>query len=272
MPRLTGERPLEGRTPDSILAIHAAGYRAVRERLGEGRVLDLGCGVGFESARLLAERRNVVGVDYQADALSEAGRRHGDAGLQLACMRAEQLGLKTGALDWVSSSHLIEHFADPSVHVAEAARVLADEGSAFFLTPNEPADFENPFHVHLFGPEELSALLAEHFLEVELWGLEASARASADLAARRMRAQRILALDVLGLRRRLPRSWYQRAYATLLPLAYRLVARSDVGGASGISEEDFFLTQEISEATPVLLAVARAPRRGAAATPDQRRR
>jgi hypothetical protein len=31
--KLTGERPIEGKTPDSLLALHAAGYREVRERL-----------------------------------------------------------------------------------------------------------------------------------------------------------------------------------------------------------------------------------------------
>ena len=32
--RLTGERPMEGVTPDSLLALHAAGYRTIIERLG----------------------------------------------------------------------------------------------------------------------------------------------------------------------------------------------------------------------------------------------
>jgi len=281
--RLTGERPVEGVTPDSILAIHAAGYRAVRDRLGdgEGKVLDLGCGTGFESARFAREGRHVLGVDYERRALGEARARFGPgcatagagasttagasggshASLHVACMRAEQLGLTAGAVDWLCSSHLVEHFDDPGAHVAEAARVLSATGSAFFLTPNAPADFENPYHVHLFGPAELGALLSVHFAEVEVLGLEASPRARADLAARRARARRILALDVFGLRRRLPRSWYQRAYATLLPLAYRLVARGDVAGGSGVTADDFFVSSEITDETPVLLAVVGRPRR-----------
>ena len=44
--KLTGERPMEGSTPDSLLALHDAGYREVLARLGPGRVLDVGCGVG----------------------------------------------------------------------------------------------------------------------------------------------------------------------------------------------------------------------------------
>ena len=32
--KLTGERPMEGATPDSLLALHDAGYREVIARLG----------------------------------------------------------------------------------------------------------------------------------------------------------------------------------------------------------------------------------------------
>src|SRR5689334_23970292 len=46
--KLTGERPMEGHTPDSLLALHDAGYREVIARLGKGRILDVGCGVGME--------------------------------------------------------------------------------------------------------------------------------------------------------------------------------------------------------------------------------
>src|SRR5690606_5655684 len=48
--KLTGERPIEGQTPDSLLALHAAGYREVRSRVGSGRMLDLGCGLGDGTA------------------------------------------------------------------------------------------------------------------------------------------------------------------------------------------------------------------------------
>ena len=154
-PRLTGERPMQGVTPDSLLALHAAGYRTVIERLGPGRLLDVGCGQGFESARFLAEGRTVFGVDYSAEAVAAARQRWEEEGLSVAQMNALDLGCTGGAFDWACSSHLIEHFDDPEGHVRELARVLADDGTAFFLTPNAPADFENPFHIHLFEPPEL---------------------------------------------------------------------------------------------------------------------
>jgi len=262
MSRLTGERPQQGVTPDSLLALHAAGYRAVIERLGPGRLLDVGCGQGFESVRFAAPGRTVVGVDYSAEAAATASARFAEDGLRVAQMDALALGFGDGSFDWVVSSHLIEHFEPPHGHVAEIARVLADDGTAFFLTPNEPADFENPFHVHLFGRRELVALLGRYFDEVWLGGVDAVPSVKADFAARRARADRVLGLDVLDVRHRIPRAWYVGAYTRLLPVAYRLIARADTGGTTGITADDWFVTEEVDDTTLVLLAVAKRPRRG----------
>ena len=259
--QLTGERPQEGVTPDSLLALHAAGYRTVIERLGAGTVLDVGCGQGFESARLLAPGRRVVGVDYSAEAVALARGRHGSAGLEAAQMNALALGLAGGSFDWACSSHLIEHFDDPEGHVAELARVVKDDGTAFFLTPNAPADFENPFHIHLFEPPELRALLSAHFHDVTVQGLDAVAHVKADFTARRVKAQKVLRLDVLDLRHRMPRSWYIGVYTRALPIAYRLIARGDSGGTTGITADDFSVTDDLDPTTMVLFATASTPRR-----------
>lgn len=259
--RLTGERPQEGVTPDSLLALHAAGYRAVIERLGPGRLLDLGCGEGFESARFLSPGRQVVGVDYSAEATNRAQAGFGERGLRVARTDALRLGLLDGCFDWACSSHLIEHFTEPEGHVAEMARVLGEEGTAFFLTPNAPADFENPFHLHLFDRPELEATLGRHFEEVWVGGVDAVETVKADFAARRVKGQRVLALDVFDLRHRIPRQWYIAAYTRLLPLAYKVMARRDTGGVTGITAEDWFVTERTDDTTLVLFAVARRPRR-----------
>lgn len=271
-PRLTGERPQEGVTPDSLLALHDAGYRAVAARLGPGRVLDVGCGTGFESVRLGGPGRRVVGVDYSAEATAEAMRTQGGGlapgdrrtpGDRLAVARSEAtaLGIATGAFDWVCSSHLIEHFADPTGHVTELARVCAATGTIFVLTPNAPADFENPFHLCLFDPAGLSSLLERFFEEVWVGGVDAPAPVKADFAARRAKAARLLKMDVLDLRHRMPRRWYVAVYTRLLPVAYRLLARGGGGGATGITADGWFVTEAPDATTLVLFAVCRGPRR-----------
>jgi 2-polyprenyl-3-methyl-5-hydroxy-6-metoxy-1,4-benzoquinol methylase len=261
--RLTGERPLPGVTPDSLLALHAAGYRTVIERLGPGRMLDVGCGQGFESARFVSDDRSVLGVDYSTEAVTAARGRWAREGLLVAQMDAASLGLSEGRFDWACSSHLIEHFEDPEEHVRELARALADDGTVFFLTPNAPADFENPFHVHLFEPPELRELLGRHFDDVVVQGMDAVPRVKADFIARRRKADNVLRLDVFDLRHRIPRSWYVGMYTRALPVAYRLMARGDSGGSTGITADDFFVTDQLDRTTMVLFATASRPRRAA---------
>jgi SAM-dependent methyltransferase len=259
--RVTGERPQAGVTPDSLLALHTAGYQAVAERLGPGRVLDVGCGEGSESARLTGSERVVIAVDYSPAALEAATAHRAPGRLALARGDALALGLADGAFDWACSSHLIEHFGRPAGHVAELARVLAPGGTAFVLTPNRPADFENPFHRHLFDPEELRRLLEMYFGTVWVGGVDASERVKGVFAARRARASRVLALDVFGLRHRIPHRWYVSAYERLLPLAYVVMARDDVRGTKGISADDWYVTERVDDTTLVLFAVASTPRR-----------
>jgi SAM-dependent methyltransferase len=251
-------------TPDSLLALHEAGYRAVLDRIGDGRILDVGCGQGFESARFLAPDRQVFGADYSSEAVSAAASRYGDVGLRVAQMNALDLGFAGESFNGACSSHLIEHFTDPEPHVAELARVIRSDGVVCILTPNKPADFENPFHLHLFEREELREMLERHFSEVWLGGVDAAPHVKGDLAARRIKANRLLALDVLDIRHRIPHSWYVWSYTRLLPLAYRLLAREDAGGATGITADDWFVTEDLDDTTLVLFAVASSPRSHAA--------
>ncbi len=264
--KLTGERPMEGQTPDSLLALHDAGYREVLARLGPGRVLDIGCGVGIETTRFSAPDRRVIGVDYDAETAVQARADFGRSGVRatdtdFAAMDGGRLGFRGASFDSVCSSHIIEHFTMPEGHVAELARVCADDGVVFVITPNRPADFENPFHVYLFEAEELASLLRLFFDEVEVIGLDGDEVLRADFAARRTRGERILKLDVLRLRQRMPRRLYVWAYERILPLVYRMLGTKHTGIGSGLDDSHFFITDEVTPTTPVLFAIVRRPRR-----------
>jgi SAM-dependent methyltransferase len=261
MARLTGERPMAGATPDSLLAFHDAGYREMAERIGPGTVLDVGCGVGDQTARLAGVGRLVIGVDYDAGTAVEAARVWEPRGLRFAAMDGGRIAARDGSIDWVCSSHIIEHFRAPEQHVAEVARVAAVDGTALVITPNRPADFENPFHVSLFEADELESLLALFFHDVTVHGLEGSPELHADFAQRRASGERILKLDPLNLRHKVPYSWYVWSYERVLPVVYRLLGSERTGIGSGLDESHFFVTDGITPATPGLFAVARRPRR-----------
>jgi ubiquinone/menaquinone biosynthesis C-methylase UbiE len=259
--KLTGERPMEGATPDSLLALHDAGYREVIAKLGPGIVVDVGCGIGAETQRLTAPDRLVIGADYSSDTVRLAEQTYGEAGkLRFVACDGSVIGLRDRSVDSVVSSHIIEHFVNPALHVIELARVLHADGTAFVITPNAPADFENPFHVYLFEPEHLVSLLSLFFEEVTCFGIDGDEVLKADFAARRASGEKLLRYDVLSLRRRVPRRAYVWAYEHVLPLTYRFLDRSSTGIGSGIDESHFFLRDDVTADTPVLFAVARKPR------------
>lgn len=251
---------MEGATPDSLLAFHDAGYREIRNRLGSGAVLDVGCGVGTETAGLAAPGRIVLGVDYSAETAGDAARHLGTDGLRFAAMDGAALGVRDHTIDWVCSSHIIEHFVAPERHVAELARVCATGGRVFVITPNRPADFENPFHVSLFEAAELASMLRLFFDDVEVLGLEGSAELHEDFARRRASGERLLRLDPLRIRQRVPRSWYVWGYEHVLPVVYRALGSSTTGIGSGIDDSHFFVTDQIEPTTPGLFAMASGPR------------
>ncbi len=259
--KLTGERPMEGATPDSLLALHDAGYREVVARLGPGIVVDIGCGIGAETERLAAADRLVIGADYSSDTVRLASRTYeSKTGLDFFASDGAVLGLRDSSVDYAVSSHIIEHFVNPALHVIELARVLRADGTAFIITPNAPADFENPFHVYLFEPEHLVSLLSLFFDDVHCYGLDGDEVLKADFATRRASGEKLLKLDPLDMRHRLPHGAYVWAYEHILPLTYKLLGGANTGIGSGIDESHFFMTEEVRRDTPVLFAVARKPR------------
>src|SRR5207247_10484205 len=114
-----------------------------------------------------------------------------------------------------------------------------------------PADFENPFHLVLFGRGELEAALGAYFDDVRVWGLAGSDAVREDFARRRRTGRRLLALDVLDLRHKVPRRWYIAAYSLVLRGAYRLLGNRYSGGATGITAADFSPTDDLAAPTPV---------------------
>jgi SAM-dependent methyltransferase len=257
--RVTGERPVDGVSPDVLVASHEAGYRAVAERLPAGTGIDIGCGVGFGTAALASPDRTVIGVDYNADAAAVCHGRAVSPPLLAACMDGARLGLRPGALDWVCSSHVIEHFDDPSLHVRDIARVLGPDGVAFVLAPNAPADLENPFHVSPFTATRLREVLSRSFADVEVHGIDGDEVVKADFEERRRSARKLLALDVFDLRFKVPRSWYIKAYESATRVFYKLQSGKHAGGTTGIDASRFFVTDEVDDTTLFLFAIARSP-------------
>jgi len=196
------------------LARHQAAYELARTQLGAGRVLDFGCGSGYGASSLARQHPRVVGVDR-----IRPDRAHRNASYFVtADLRSSPLA--RDAFQLALSFQVIEHLEDPHPYLANLAGAVSRDGLAIVTTPNVlMSDGVNPYHVHEYRAEELAKHLRQHFGEVEMRGIGASDAVRAHLEARSQRIRRIMRLDPLGLRERLPRGlveWLFARFAVLV--------------------------------------------------------
>jgi SAM-dependent methyltransferase len=231
---------------------HVAAYRLAAPHLPEGRVLDLGCGVGH-SFRELAPRET-VGVDLDAEALAGQDRQ-----TVVADMRA--LPLPDRAFASVLSVHSIEHVPDAGRVLAEITRVLEPDGVCVLVTPNRltfgrPDEIIDPYHFVEYSADELRDLCAPWFEEVEVLGLFGSPRFMELKAEQSARLDRVLGKDPLRLRRFVPLKAKQLAYDAL----HTRSRRAADPRALAIEPGDFDLRREGLDDALDVVAVARRPR------------
>jgi SAM-dependent methyltransferase len=249
----TGERLHAG---DSLFALdiarHQAAYELARAHLGEGRVLDFGCGSGYGARSLARGGARVVGIDrVQPDTESRSGPHFVRADL---CHSP----LAPGSFELVLSFQVIEHLEDPDPYLANIAAALAPGGLALITTPNVlMSDGVNPYHLHEYRAAELAERLQRHFGEVEMRGVGASPDVRAALEARSRRIRRIMRLDPLRLREHLPRGLIEWLFAR-----FALLVRRGAQAGEGVPAASWrdFPVGSADDACLDLLALCRQPR------------
>ena len=129
------------------------------------RILDLGCGAGINSSRLLSPR-NVVGVDISPEAI-KLYKKNGFRG-KVADLTAG-LPFKNNYFDAVLFSEVLEHIPSTRQALDELHRVLRPGGLLFLSTPNSSfwvyrifsiightlSDVQHPGHVRFFSKNSL---------------------------------------------------------------------------------------------------------------------
>jgi SAM-dependent methyltransferase len=154
--------------------------RAAGDCLSQGRVLDVGCGVGMYMRAFGSFTPHVLGVEIEGERARQA-LAHG----QVMQSPAERLPFADATFDLVLSHEVIEHVDDDRASVAEMVRVLRPGGRLALFCPNRLYPFETHGHYwrgrYHFGntplinylPDRLRNRLAPHVRAYTTRGLRA---------------------------------------------------------------------------------------------------
>ena len=97
------------------------------------RILDIGCGRGGLSEKLVHQSKQVYGLDIDWHSMIS----HRDNLIRLCAGHSDFLPIKSCTHQIIISSWLLEHLSDPLTSFREIRRVLAPGGHFIFLTPNK---------------------------------------------------------------------------------------------------------------------------------------
>ncbi|MBC8293716.1 MAG: class I SAM-dependent methyltransferase [Proteobacteria bacterium] len=259
--KFTGERPGWGKDFDYDEARHLAAYRHAAV-LAEGKhVLDAGCGEGFGTRTLVDAAASVVGLDYSEQAIEQCRRAWGRPGLEFHRVDLTEPGSFTDTFDLVINFQVVEHIEDPRPFIEGLRARIAAGGCLLLTTPNRLTSFsENPYHVREYTADELTELLSGVFSSVEMSGTFGNQKVTDFDAGREKAVKRIMALDPLGLRKLLPSSLINFAFARLSVLVRRQ-ARGNIDGAvaggDGITIDDFSIGSHDMDKALDLVALCR---------------
>lgn len=108
--------------------------KSINPKPGE-RLIDLGCGTGVFTRRLIKYGLELLGVDISQKSIEYACRLQGR--IQFIVGNIEQLPFSDGSYDLAVLGAVLHHFPDFSKIVQETNRILKEKGRFFSFEPNK---------------------------------------------------------------------------------------------------------------------------------------
>jgi 2-polyprenyl-3-methyl-5-hydroxy-6-metoxy-1,4-benzoquinol methylase len=147
-----------------------------------GRLLDVGCGSGYDLAAMREKGWEAAGVEMNAQAAAHARAQ----GLDVRQGTLLDARLGEGSFDVVTLFHVLEHLVNVREVVSEVARVLKPGGVMLAQVPNVEGanaklfrehwyELDVPRHVNFFSPATLKALVSKELPVASLRWIESSA-------------------------------------------------------------------------------------------------
>lgn len=252
----TGERPGWGEGFDYDESRHLAAYEHARTLASGKHVLDAGCGEGFGTQTLTGVAAAVKGIDYSPIAIDVCRTKWRHPKLSFECVDLTKATSEVETFDLVLNFQVIEHIEDPRPFLRGLKARIGQGGRLMLTTPNRLSTFsENPYHVREYTASELRSLLAEMFSSVELLGMHGNAKVTAFDAGRERAVKRILRMDPLGIRKLLPTTVVNAAFARLSVLVRKQAKRA--AATDRILPTDFFVSGDRLDEALDLVAMCR---------------
>ena len=136
------------------------------EGLQEGKLLDIGCGVGDFLAEIKKNKWDIMGIEPSDEAKAIAKTRIGFTPLD----PSETTTLQDHSFDVITMWHVLEHVEDLKKQLEELHRLLKPEGRLIIAIPNycaydceyykdKWAAWDVPRHLNHFSPECLESII-----------------------------------------------------------------------------------------------------------------
>lgn len=220
-----------------------------------GNVLEIGCGEGRGVEILISKADRFTAVDKIEGALGVLRKKFPQA--QFIAMNLPPLtGLPDNAFDSVVSFQVIEHIENDRLFLQEIHRLLKPGGVALLTTPNRKMSLtRNPWHIREYLADELKALAAVVFQQVELKGITGNEKVMAYYEQNRRSVDRITRWDIFNLQHNLPAWMLRIPYELLNRLNRNKLHVANTGLVTTITHNDYLLTDHAEDALDLFLIV-----------------
>ena len=149
------------------LTLYLDHFGIKKEALADEVTLDIGCGFCSNTIQLAKYCKNIIATDISMTELIIAKKilqQQGINNVALVCACAEALPFSNNQFGYMFASEVIEHVQDQGRFLYETHRILRDEGSFIFTSPNRFFIGKEP-HVNIafvgFMPRRLMRLYVQ---------------------------------------------------------------------------------------------------------------
>jgi ubiquinone/menaquinone biosynthesis C-methylase UbiE len=220
-----------------------------------GEVLEVGCGEGRGIELIIDRAKNYTAIDKIENVIDQLRKKY-PTGKFISGNIPPLSQFGDNSFDRIFSFQVIEHIENDHLFLSEINRVLKSGGTALITTPNRPRSLSrNPWHIREYTAGELTDLAKKYFTNVEMKGITGNAKIWQYYERNKKSVDRIMRFDVFDLQHNLPASILRLPYELLNRLNRNRLKDSADQLVTGITHEDYLLTDDADNALDLLLIV-----------------